>query len=276
MPTDPTDRPSRRSGADWLVPITLVATVAVNGLANALRFGGQTTGSVSARYPTLLTPAGYAFSIWSVIYLGLLAFSVYALSRSARPLPAWPRIRAAFIVSNLCNGLWIVVWHHRLIALSAVVIVVLLASVLVIYRSLDDVRPRPTPGQRFWVLVPFSLYAAWLSVATILNITVALRAFGFDGGPLSPEAWAIALMGVAAALALVVALPRRDAAWLFVVAWALAAIGVARGDHPTLRLVSGVLAGGLAVVALVVIALLALAPRRRDSPAEGASGSAPR
>ncbi len=55
----------------------MIATIAVNGLANALPINGQTTGEVSDRFSVYFVPAGYVFSIWGLIYLGLIAYAIY-------------------------------------------------------------------------------------------------------------------------------------------------------------------------------------------------------
>ena len=57
--------------------LAVVATIVVNGLANALPLNGQTTGEISDRFQVYFVPAGYVFSIWGLIYLGLLTFAVY-------------------------------------------------------------------------------------------------------------------------------------------------------------------------------------------------------
>ena len=53
--------------------------VAINYLAELLRLGGKDIGEISAKYPNLFTPAGYAFSIWGLIYLLLLIYVIYQL-----------------------------------------------------------------------------------------------------------------------------------------------------------------------------------------------------
>ena len=56
--------------------VALVATIAVNGLANALPLNGLTTGEISDRFDVYFVPAGYVFSIWGLIYLALAAFVI--------------------------------------------------------------------------------------------------------------------------------------------------------------------------------------------------------
>jgi len=224
-------------------------TVVVNWLANLLRFGGETTGSVSSAHSTLVTPAGYAFSIWSLIYVGLFAFAAQALRDPGLDQLQRRRIFWSYLGSSVLNATWIVVWHLGLVTLSAGVIAALLASVLVIYKALDRHRAVASLRQRATILVPISLYAAWLSVATVINITIAVRANGLTGMILPSETWATLLLVMVAGLTLVVALPRRDVAWLGVATWALAAVGVARLGEPS---------GSLTIVAFSFAGLLGL------------------
>ena len=257
-------RAKRRASAEiapfgsWDTVILLAATagtVLVNWLANLLRFGGQTTGSVSGAHPTLVTPAGYAFSIWGLIYVGLFAFAATALRDSGLDPQRRRRIFWSFLASSVLNAAWIVAWHLGLVTLSAVVIAALLASVLMIYTALDKHRAAASLRQRVTILVPISLYAAWLSVATVINITIAVRANGLTDMVLPSATWATLLLVVVTGLSLAVALPRRDVAWLGVATWALAAVGVARLGEPSagLTLVAFSFAGLLALVGATML-----------------------
>ncbi len=242
----------------WVTVILLAATagtVIVNWLANLLRFGGETTGSVSSAHPTLVTPAGYAFSIWSLIYVGLFAFAASGLRDSSLVLHRRRRIFWAYLVSSVLNATWIVAWHLGLVTLSAGVIAALLASVLVIYKTLDKHRAVASLRQRATLLVPISLYAAWLSVATVINITIAIRANGLADIGIPSASWATLLLVVVTGLTLAVALPRRDVAWLGVASWALTAIGVARlGEHSRiLSLCAFTFAGLLAILGVTLL-----------------------
>ncbi len=67
-----------------LVALTSVGMIVMNVLANALPLFGRGTGEISDRYPTLVTPAGYVFAIWGLIYIALL---VYSVAQFVRPLP---------------------------------------------------------------------------------------------------------------------------------------------------------------------------------------------
>ncbi|MBA3770315.1 MAG: tryptophan-rich sensory protein, partial [Blastocatellia bacterium] len=92
--------------------LVLVATAAViifNALAASGRLFGVDTGDVSNRYPTVITPAGYAFSIWSLIYLGLVAFSIYQLLPVQ--LAKFRGVRTMYLLSCVFNCAWLFAWH---------------------------------------------------------------------------------------------------------------------------------------------------------------------
>ena len=79
----------RRPFSDWggnLAAFVLV--LAMNTLSNVLPLNSQTMPEISAKYPSLFTPAGFTFSIWGVIYLGLMIFVIYQALPSQRDLPS--------------------------------------------------------------------------------------------------------------------------------------------------------------------------------------------
>lgn len=236
--------------------IGLLVVIAVNGLANALPLNGLTTGEISNNIPTLFTPAGYVFSIWSVIYLGLLAFVWYQSRPAQISADFQDRIGAWFFISCVFNSAWIVAWHYEQFSLSLILMLGLLASLLVIYLRLDVGRRAVSAGEKRWVHLPFSIYLGWISVATVANVSAVLYTAGWNGGPLSPEAWTAMMIIVAAILGLAMILTRNEVAYPLVIVWSLAGIAVARSG--TTLLVAT--AGGGALLLLVVLAMVRLRP----------------
>ena len=58
----------------------LAVTLVLNTLATTLPLGGRTTAEISDSFNVLFVPAGYVFSIWGLIYLGLLGFATNTAS----------------------------------------------------------------------------------------------------------------------------------------------------------------------------------------------------
>jgi hypothetical protein len=113
------------------VVVTVLITLVVNGLANALPLNGQNTGQISDRFNVYFVPAGYVFSIWGLIYIGLIAFAIYQALPSQR---ANPRLRATgwwITLGGIANSAWIFLWHYNQFPLTLIAMLVLLATLIV-------------------------------------------------------------------------------------------------------------------------------------------------
>src|SRR5512138_1928173 len=131
------------------VIVTVLGTLIVNGLANALPLNGQNTGQISDRFHVYFVPAGYVFSIWGLIYLGLIAYAIY------QALPAQrqnPRLRATgwwISLGGLANSAWIFLWHYEQFPLTLIAMLVLLATLIVTYLRLRIGRTAVLPSERW-------------------------------------------------------------------------------------------------------------------------------
>jgi hypothetical protein len=164
----------------WLVVISTLAVIVVNGLANALPINNQTTGAISDRFEVYFVPAGYVFSIWGLIYLGLLGYTIYQLLPGQQYNKRLERIAPWYIISSLANIAWILLWHYEVFPLTVAVMLILLVTLIVIYLTLNVGPSEVSPGERWLVRVPFSIYLGWISVATIANITAVLEYLNGD------------------------------------------------------------------------------------------------
>lgn len=237
--------------------IVYVAVVAVNAAANIVRFNGQTTGGVSDRFPTLVTPAGYAFIIWGIIYIFLAGFIVYQALPAQRRNPRLQRIGWLFVLSSAANIAWIFLWHYNIFAATLVAMFTLLGSLIAIYLLLNIGLERSPFIEQWLVNAPFSIYLAWITVASIVNVAVVLTVFGWDGFGLAPEVWAVALITIATGIAAAVAWIRVDLAYVAVILWSFT--GIAARQVGVQPVVWAAWAGSAAVLIIFIIA----AVRRR-------------
>jgi hypothetical protein len=234
--------------------LALVATVAINGLANALPLNGRTTGEISDRFQVYFTPASYVFSIWGLIYLGLTAFAVYQALPAQRENPRLRRVGYLFALSCLANVVWLFLWHYEIFPLTLVAMVALLLSLIGVYLRLEIGRTRVSAAERWLARVPFSIYLGWITVATVANATSLLDYLGWSGWGVSPEAWTVIMLVVGAGIASAVGLTRGDVAYMLVIVWAFAGIAVKHAATPVVATAAWVTAA-LVVVMLVVSAL---------------------
>ena len=228
--------------------VAFVVMIAVNAMANLLPINNLTTGEVSDLYPSLFTPAGITFSIWSVIYLLLTGFVVFVWTTDKTGVIA---LLPAFILSCLVNSTWILVWHFLLPAVSVLIMLGLL--VVTGYLFIKSRRfGANTMMEQVVFILPFTLYFAWISVATIANISALLVDLDWQGGTISPELWTALMMAVAATLAIKIMFDFNAPAFGLVVVWALTGIFLRwhGSDYLTIVYTSIVLAAVLFLVVL--------------------------
>lgn len=205
-----------------LLNVAAVAVMlAANGLANGLPINGLTTGDVSAYYPNLLVPAGFTFAIWGVIYLLVLGFIGYQFLGGAPAQQAVATIGPWLAINALANAAWIAAWHYLQIEASVAIMLVIFASLAMIYVRLGANKTPTASATYVCASLPFSVYFAWISLALVLNITALLVSLGWHGAPLTAEAWGAALLIIIANLTAFIVLTRRDLAWGAVTLWAL-------------------------------------------------------
>lgn len=249
----------RRSLTHLAVIASLGLTLALNLLANALPINGLDTGTISDMFPVRFTPAGYVFSIWGLIYAGLIAYAIYQALPAQRNNPRLQAIAWPFVLSNLANSAWILAWHYLQITLSWVIMLLLLAVLIAIYHRLGTGRFPVARHEALAVRLPFSLYLGWITVATVANTAIALYNLGWQQGA---SFWASVAILAALAIALLVWRRRRDGAFVGVAVWAFIGIAISQWPAPP--------AWTAVTAAAVLIALLA---RQLSGPAAQAVGT---
>ncbi len=236
-----------------------LATVVVNSLASAFALNGKTTAQVSDAYPTVITPAGYVFSIWSIIYTLLFIFAVFQAFPRQRGRSFLREIGWLFVISSILNISWLFLWHYDQIAYSVLLMFALLASLIAIYLRLNIGRARVSFRERLAVHLPFSVYLGWITVASIANVAVALKAINWDGFGFSEATWGVLVLIVALLITLTVVVTRRDVAYGLVLIWALVGIAVKQSDQSIV--LTAEISSVVIAVALVGAGLVSL--RRR-------------
>ncbi len=252
----------------FLVVFSVISMIVMNALSNTGAFGGQTNKAISDKYQTLITPAGWAFSIWGLIFLGLLAFAIYQALPSQRENIRFRAIGWLVVVNTLANAIWSPLFNNEMIGVALLVILVMLATLVMIEQrllmqlripivapDLDATLPEsPTTTTETWLArIPFSIYFGWVTVATILNITVYLKSTGFDTQLLSEPTWAAAVLIVGMVIGAWVFNRFRSVSYILVFAWAYLAITAQQQYGEQIALVAGLgigIAVGLAIKGL--------------------------
>lgn len=243
--------------------LATIAVIAVNGLASASGLNGQLTGEISDRFDVYFVPAGYVFSIWGLIYLALIGFTVYQALPSQRESPTLRRMGYIYALSCLANVAWLILWHYEYFELTVVAMLALLLLLIAMYLRLDIGRTRVSTAEQWLVHVPFSIYLGWITVATIANVTSVLSYLNWTGWGISPEVWAVVMLLAGTVIASAVCIIRGDVAYGLVVVWAFAGIAVKHSGTAV-----AIAAWVLVVVVLLVLAVGVSRRKRRLPPLE--------
>ena len=244
-----------------LVIIAAFTTIIFNILANTLPLNGLNTGDISDRFKIFFVPAGYVFSIWGLIYLGLIAYAIYQVLPAQRENPRLRSIGYIFILSCAANIAWLYMWHYEIFNFTLVAMLVLLLSLIAIYLRLDIGRSNVSRGEKWAVQIPFSIYLGWITVATIANTTQLLYFLDWNGWGISPEIWTVIMLAAGVVISALMSFTRADVAYSLVLVWAYIGIAVMHGET-TLVATSALIAAGL----ILVIMLVVLVRKYRSQP----------
>lgn len=230
--------------------VLVIGVLVVNTLANTLPINGQSTGEISDRFDILFVPAGYVFSIWGVIYLGLILFAVYQALPKSSGNATLAQLSPYFWLSCIGNIAWIFLWHYEFFFLTIVAMLLLLCSLVMVHITL---RQRNGLGSGLLSKISsgtFGIYLGWVSVATIANASQVLYFYDWSGWGISEPAWAVVMLVVATVLGAVMRLREEDMPFVLVLIWAFIGIALKQSDFP---FVSNTAWGVAAVLVLVLI-----------------------
>ena len=247
----------------WLTLVAVLMAIAINGISNLYPPAGKNTGEVSNTIlgGVLITPAGYAFAIWGLIYIGLIAYSIYQALPAQRYQPAFQRASWGIIGACALQIVWIYVFLTFQFWLSVLLILSILGCLAYAYVNTRSIK---TTWKKRWLFqAPISIYFGWITVATVVNAAGALYVIDIPAGNMATFSSTIeasigglsatiVMMAISAGLAAVVAWRYQDASYPAVVVWALAAIAIRHRSLLPIALVGVALAVALSVLIIRV------------------------
>jgi benzodiazapine receptor len=240
--------------------IFFLSVILVNALANILPINGYNTGQISGFYPNYFVPAGFTFSIWGIIYLLLLvytiAFTYYRINAGKFPKiqQYLNKVTPLFLVTCILNCSWIFAWHYLQVELSVIVMLFFLATLCKIFIEANKFTEVLTPTQSFLLITPFTIYLGWISVATIANFTALFVKLSWNGFGMEPIYWSGLMILIAIALGLLFLFKYGAIGFTTVIAWALWGINARQGRVEIINICSN--AGLLILFGAIVFFIL--------------------
>lgn len=249
-----------------VLPAVALVMIVINSIAGASGINGIRTGDLSDQYPNFFVPAGYVFSIWGIIYIGLIAYVIWQALPKQMDNPRLQAIAPLFVLSCLANIAWLFSFHYYQFGLSMVMMIVLLGLLILCYLRLGTGVTPVSAAETWLARVPFSIYLGWITVATVANATQWLVSVGIrDFLGISEAAWAAIMIAIASIIGMLMFVRHRDTAYLLVLAWAFAGIGVKQATVPAVSIPAWI--ATLAMAALALATLFIRRPRTAPQPA---------
>lgn len=250
----------------WLTVLAVLMAIAINGLSNVYPPAGKNTGEVSDTILSgvLITPEGYAFAIWGVIYIGLIAYSVYQFLPVQRENSTLAKVSYALIGACLFQ----IVWLYAFLTFNFWLSVALMAGILLClgFAYLQTRSIKPTRKARWLVQAPISVYFGWITVAAVVNVAGALYITNRSPEPAvnvlevlnsastNDIVWTVVMMCVSAGIGGLIARQYRDVVYPGVVVWALVAIAIRHiGALPIISILGVGLSVGLVVMMVRIL-----------------------
>lgn len=222
----------------------VVGSILINTLSNIFPLNGVSVGNLSNTLfaSVQIIPANYAFAIWGLIYIGLIAFGIYQLQPTQRENPRLQHSGYLLAIACISQCAWIYLFLARVFPLSNLAMLGILVPLMVMYQRLGIGRERVSRQERWFIHLPISVYLGWISVATIVNVAIGLYSLKWDGGGITPSIWTVVMMTIASIIAAVISIQRHDTAYVLVIVWALVAISIRQANVPLIMVTGWVLA----------------------------------
>jgi hypothetical protein len=234
-----------------------VSQLAAPAVSDALAGDFLSTGDTNE---AVVTPAGYAFSIWSVITL-LSAITIAAVVRNGLGAPWETGLLIDASIVFIGFSAWLVAAANNWLWVSVGVFALMVAALTDVMRLLvrhDDDMTCPL-WLRTLVTITFGLYLGWSSVAVFVNVAAALISIGWS--PIETHWQAGILMAATIAAIAYCAVLRASAGYVAAALWALLAVAVGTAHRGALDLAVLAVMGSVAVLATAFVIVRRLSPQ---------------
>ncbi len=217
--------------------VTIVVAFVVNVSSNIFPLNGLSIGAISNTVfkDVLIIPANYAFVVWGLIYLGLFVLAIYQVLPQQKQDADLRKIGYLLVIAAVFQSIWVYLFLLRLFAFSVVAMFGILVPLMVTYHILGIGKKRVSNRRKLCLHIPVSIYLAWISVATVVNVACALYFYGWNAWGINSQVWTIIMLVIATIIAAVIVFRYKDIAYAGVTFWALIAIAIKHSNIDLLR-----------------------------------------
>jgi|GEM_PF-311944 len=207
--------------------ITFVFAFMISMLGQTNAIGGYDMAEISAKYESGITPAGFTFSIWSIIYLALFVMTIFHLVNAFKKSEDYitnrelKLIGLTFAINQLAISVWVYSWLNDMPGISLALLLVQFFTLYVIDRRLQLLNPKKGKVSLFITQMPISIYFGWITIATLANFAAWLVSLGWLANMTTNLYVSYVLLMIAAAIGVVVVYFKHNIFYGLVVLWAI-------------------------------------------------------
>ncbi|AFY39663.1 hypothetical protein Lepto7376_3460 [[Leptolyngbya] sp. PCC 7376] len=233
----------------------IIAAFFTNILANIKPLDGLTIAEISDQYfdPVFILPKSYAFSIWGLIYVGLISLGIYQALPSQKNNPHTKQLGYWLTYASIAQIIWVVLFQYRLFAASLVMIGLITFFLVRLYITVNSNLKAPSSKIKWLVKRPVSIYCAWITVATIVNAACLLHFLDWQRWGIEPEMWAAILLVIGTGLAGFITLKHRDIVYGGVFVWAWVAIAIKNSEAELVPIFAAI--GTIILISFCILAI---------------------
>lgn len=247
----------------WINLIVFAITLIINYLTASGFINGMSQKIVSNKYNTLITPAGFAFSIWGLIYLLIGISLVYMLlnNKKTRVKSLINILTPIFLFNCLFNILWNISFSYEKIGLSTIFIFLMLVNLILInkklYNNKKEIKYKLTS-------LAFGIYAGWLTIASFVNMLAFLVSINWDGFGISQTIWAPIILLVTIIISILVNMKLNNSVYLLPIAWAIFGI-IMKINKSDNQMIYGTYIIPLGIIGIIILVLLSIIKFKKNN-----------
>jgi len=158
----------------------------------------NSTGDISDKYYSSITPAGWAFTIWSVIYIWQAIWIIYVIANIFRtnkfgkvylnPPTVTAPFLATYSINLVLNIAWLFTWDRQYVPVAFAILALIAFTnytcLVLSYRAVDRHIEQLYEHHRvdLWLNSIFIqngilTYATWTTIASLINLSAVLTYF---------------------------------------------------------------------------------------------------
>lgn len=247
----------------WINLIVFLITLIINYLTASGLINGMSQKVVSNKYNTLITPAGFAFSIWGLIYFLIGSSLIYMLVkvRETKVKNLIGILTPIFLFNLLFNILWNISFSYEKLGFSAIFISLMLINLILINKKLYDHRKEI---EYRLTSLAFGIYAGWLTIASFVNMLAFLISINWDGFGFSQTIWAPIILLMTIFISILINMKLNNAVYFLPIAWAILGI-VMKMIRAENTMTYGPYIMPLGIVGIVILILLSIIQFKKNN-----------